>query len=390
MPNKIKFENLENSNLIIDCIYESSRKIDDISGEPLSKILNCGNQGGFRYRGSSQKLQYLILTSSLNEIDWPDYLDEENGKFIYYGDNRTPGHELHDTKKKGNLILKNIFEDLHLEHREKIPPIFIFTKSPQKRDVEFKGLAVPGALGLSQTEDLIAIWKSNQGERFQNYKSIFTILDIPVVNRKWINELINNNPLGDNCPKTWKNWVKRGIYKPLLAKKVKKHRSKEEQLSENQNEKNIINTIINYFNQKPTSFEKCAAEIAKLMDKNIIDYELTMPSRDGGRDAIGNYRIGLEENSINVEFALEAKLYSKNTPVTVKETSRLISRLRHRQFGILVTTSYLATQAYQEIIEDKHPIVVIASKDIVKILKNSGIDTAKKTKNWLTSSFPKD
>lgn len=39
----------------------------------------------------------------------------------------------------------------------------------------------------------------------------------------------------------------------------------------------------------------------------------------------------------------------------VKEVSRLISRIRHRQFGVLVTTSIVARQAHQEVREDRHP-----------------------------------
>ncbi len=50
----------------------------------------------------------------------------------------------------------------------------------------------------------------------------------------------------------------------------------------------------------------------------------------------------------------------------------LISRLRARQFGVLVTTSQLAEQAYQEIREDGHPIVVIAGGDIVEVLSRVG------------------
>ncbi|MCP1762460.1 O-acetyl-ADP-ribose deacetylase (regulator of RNase III) [Bradyrhizobium japonicum] len=36
---------------------------------------------------------------------------------------------------------------------------------------------------------------------------------------------------------------------------------------------------------------------------------------------------------------LEAKCYGSGNSVGVREMSRLISRLRHRQFGVLVTTS---------------------------------------------------
>ena len=59
----------------------------------------------------------------------------------------------------------------------------------------------------------------------------------------------------------------------------------------------------------------------------------------------------------------------------VRYTSRLISRLRHRQFGVLVTTSPLDAQAYKEIREDGHPVVVLAGRDIVDILKKLGFNT---------------
>jgi hypothetical protein len=61
--------------------------------------------------------------------------------------------------------------------------------------------------------------------------------------------------------------------------------------------------------------------------------------------AHGKYRLGLPQNCVTVEFAMEAKCYARNSGVGVKAVSRLISRLRQRQFGILVTTSYLADQA---------------------------------------------
>jgi hypothetical protein len=71
--------------------------------------------------------------------------------------------------------------------------------------------------------------------------------------------------------------------------------------------------------------------------------------------------------------------------VGVRETSRLISRLRHRQFGVLVTTSHLDTQAYREIREDGHPVVIIAGHDIVDILKNSELDTVSQSSIIWTS-----
>lgn len=53
--------------------------------------------------------------------------------------------------------------------------------------------------------------------------------------------------------------------------------------------------------------------------------------------------------------------------------SRLISRIRYRQFGILVTTSYVDNQAYSEVVEDGHPILIVTASDIATILRKNSI-----------------
>ena len=106
--------------------------------------------------------------------------------------------------------------------------------------------------------------------------------------------------------------------------------------------------------------------ICKDVHANIQHWELTRPWKDGGRDGMGIYRIGEGAGYVNVEFSLEAKCYSLKSGVGVKDMSRLISRMKHRQFGIMVTTSYVSQQAYSEIVEDGHPIVVISAADIAE------------------------
>ena len=123
------------------------------------------------------------------------------------------------------------------------------------------------------------------------------------------------------------------------------------------------------------------------MDSNIINIEQTRHTRDGGRDAIGKYRVGLADGGIEIEFALEAKRYNLNHSVGIKETSRLISRIKHRQFGILVTTSFVGDQAYKEIIENQQPIVIVAGKDIIKILITAGINSNEILDDWLKVNF---
>ena len=95
---------------------------------------------------------------------------------------------------------------------------------------------------------------------------------------------------------------------------------------------------------------------------------MTRPSRDGGRDAIGQYAIGPAADPIRLDFALEAKCYKPGNSVGVKELARLISRIKHREFGVLVTTSYVNEQAYKEVRDDGHHIIIIAGADLVATL----------------------
>ena len=71
-----------------------------------------------------------------------------------------------------------------------------------------------------------------------------------------------------------------------------------------------------------------------------------------------------------------------------RETSRLISRLRHRQFGVLVTTSHLDSQAYTEIREDGHPVIVLAGRDIIDIIKTQGLNTPAQLQQYLANKHP--
>jgi hypothetical protein len=164
------------------------------------------------------------------------------------------------------------------------------------------------------------------------------------------------------------------------------YRTPEQQIPQTQEEKNYIKQIKEYFaNHKDGeyAFEKCASVIAQLMDPNIISCDNTRSWRDGGRDAIGVYRIGSGLAYTDVEFALEAKCYKLTSGCGVKETSRLISRLRHRQFGIFITTSYVSLQAYKEIIEDGHPLLILSAADIAQILLSKGIANDVMLQQWL-------
>lgn len=378
-------QNLAVVDLIVDEIYGGSRR-GNASDDPLPKLLGVDNGAGFRHLGrrpSVNTLKLIALKSSLSDINWPDSLDRERGIFIYYGDNHKP-RELHDTPRQGNLILRNLFDEAHsIQCSQHFPPILLFGNTGTFRDVQFLGLAVPGAEGMTGDDDLVAVWRTaGNGARFQNYKAIFTILDVSCVSRAWIDDLKQGKIIDSpNVPAPWLDWVQSRKFKPLKSQPIMTIRNRNMQLPDGQLTE-YIELIYDTYRADPYAFERCAMEIAKLFLPDIHHEEMTRPWRDGGRDATGLYRIGRDAGAIDVEFALEAKCYALSNAVGVKATSRLISRLRHRQFGILVTTSYLHEQAYREVIQDGHPVVIIAAKDIAEKFKNK-FGSVERARTWI-------
>ena len=387
---RFAFTELREAPLIVDAIYEGGSR-GNLGDDPIHRLIrSCGNQGGFRaIRGQSfGACSLLILSSSGTDPDWPDRLDAQSGVFTYYGDNKRPGHDLHDTPRGGNRLLCDMFgASSVLPRRSQIPPILVFTKTGDGRSVVFRGLAVPSS---SEDDGLVAIWRQTDGMRFQNYRAKFDLLDCRQVPRPWVDALSDGDleTARKHAPTPWRDWINRGVVKALKAPKTVAHRNRESQLPATGDRvgRTILSTLYERFSDAPHDFEFVAAEIFKMIEPRVFDLEITRKSADGGRDAIGRLRIGGEQqdsDGIFADFALEAKVYSETNGVGVKETSRLISRLRHRQFGIIVTTSYISPQAYKEIRADGHPIVIIAGIDIARILRSRGLSSAARIKIWV-------
>ena len=373
---------LSESDLNIDATYKGNRN-GNAGDDPLHSLLGVSIQGGFRILGSREAPRLIVLTTSMSDPEWPDDLDYETGVFTYFGDNKRPGREIHDTPRYGNILLRNMFDCLHTGERHLIPPVLVFAKASEYRDMIYKGLAVPGVAGLSPLEDLVAVWKTTKGRRFQNYQAKFTILDVPTLSRQWLAALQENTNWAAEAPAAWTEWRNTGRYRALKAVRSLEIRTKEEQLPVG-SEKILLDTIYDRYSSCPHAFEKCAAEIVRLfLGESVLSIDLTRPVRDGGRDAIGKYLIGRKTSSVLVDFSIEAKCYNTSNSVGVRELSRLISRLRHRQFGIMITTSWVNNQAYKEIKEDGHPIVIISGGDIVTILREKGIATRESLFLWL-------
>jgi hypothetical protein len=384
---EVSFDQLAHADLKVGAVYRGGTR-GNAADDPLARLLPCGNQGGFRIQGRRTTHDYrlALLYTSGTDPDWPDSLDRETGVFTYYGDNKAPGAGLHETPRGGNELLRFAFDCIHADppHRELVPPFFVFQKARSGgRDVEFLGLAVPGRSGGDAPADLVAIWRTTLGERFQNYGATFTVLDVANVRREWIEELSAGERLGPSCPEPFRAWVDAGAYAALEAPRTVEFRTVAEQTPEAA-DRPLIDAIYQHYSPQPHRFEACAMELWRMLAKEAVtDMTPTPPSSDGGRDAFGRYSLGPEADRIELDFSLEAKCYAPGHGAGVKETSRLISRIRHREFGVFVTTSHVGLQAYRELREDRQPVVVICGRDIVELLKRQGISTMAAIDSWL-------
>lgn len=391
---EIEFEKLDVSDLMVDAVYKGGT-VGGKGAEVLSKLMpGCSNSGGFRKvmrKDGSGLPAYVVLYTSMQELAWSDYLDEETGIFRYYGDNRNPGRAILDTPRKGNQLLEFVFGCLNSKDGSirNIPPFFVFKKTGRGWDVQFLGLAAPGNPHISPDRDLVAFWRTLDEKRFQNYEAYFTILQTPcAISKEWIHALVYEHEKSfELAPYSWKSFLKQGRngITPLIAKKIPKVPTRYDQLQSDAEGNICLSKIREHYGNNPYGFENCAKDILEKMDEKFQDFSLTRPWRDGGRDALGHYIIGRETKSnypLRIDCAMEAKCFSENIGVGVKHMSRLISRIRYRQFGVMITTSYVNKQAYKEVIEDGHPILIVSASDIARILRRNAV-TSSNVDEWL-------
>ena len=230
------------------------------------------------------------------------------------------------------------------------------------------------------------------GQRFQNYEAYFTILDTKEkgVSTGWIKSLSENHSASiDVAPDVWKKFISQGRdgIEALKAPKIIHIPSKYNQLQCYNEGKKCVDAIREQYKDNPYGFESCAMDLLIKMDNHFVDFNLTRPWRDGGKDVIGYYSInsgGKVNAPLKIDCALKAKCYSEKGGVGVKQMSRLISRIRYRQFGVLIPTSYVDSQAYQEVVEDGYPILVVIATDIARILRVNSI-TSEDIDEYLSS-----
>jgi hypothetical protein len=282
------FETHEFADLVVDRVYRGGPQ-PNWAADPLGRLLPVGLQGGIRVSGGQQAPRLVALATSGANADWPDSIETSTGTVTYYGDNRHPGSELHDTPKGGNRVLRATFDWAHADAdtRRNVPPYFLFAKACPGRDIVFRGVLAPGAPELTADEDLVAVWRSQHGLRFQNYRAQFTILDVATATRAWIKDILAGDPLSANCPGPWRRWITGRHYQALTSTRIE-YRSKSEQLPADTAGLQIITCIRAHFASQPSRFEAFAAHLWQMADGHVSSYEVTRASVDGGRDAVGD------------------------------------------------------------------------------------------------------
>jgi hypothetical protein len=115
-------------------------------------------------------------------------------------------------------------------------------------------------------------------------------------------------------------------------------------------------------------FEFAASALTGLIDARFVDLVVTRPVRDGGRDGIGSYRVGHDQHQVMLSVFVEAKRWRMDRAVGVKPMMRLIARLKHRDVGVFITTSFFDQQVQRELIEDNHPVLLVTGGDVARIL----------------------
>ena len=112
----------------------------------------------------------------------------------------------------------------------------------------------------------MGIWRSENGQRFQNYRAKFTVLDVAHISRAWIDDVLAGNPLSALAPEPWRQWVATRTYRALEAPTITPVRTREQQLPavDDRAGWQLLNDLYATFQPNPVGFERIAVNIAQL------------------------------------------------------------------------------------------------------------------------------
>jgi hypothetical protein len=183
-----------------------------------------------------------------------------------------------------------------------------------------------------------------------------------VIERTGLQEFIAGQARrSSGAPEIWNQWVQTGKYQALTSEPTTVIRTVAEQMPDTDN-KADLRAVFQHFKDSPHQFEGFAARVFQMHDTRVIIDQVTQASIDGGRDAIGLYVLGLNDDPVYVDFAGDRRDGGEY-------------RRRSRDFApdlALATSSIWRSgyhlcnrrQGYEEVRGDRHPIIFIAGKEL--------------------------
>jgi hypothetical protein len=414
--------------LINDCVFHGDETKTPYQSDVICKLFTefktlgvkgAANQGGFRYiknpnpkPGETPYLAVILFSTGKQRL-WRDESDNDRGVYVYYGDQNQPGKDILDTPKKGNKFLSDLFtlaSSGKAEDRKKIPPVFIFDRfGAGTYDFVFRGLAIPGVSVLPSRDWLTAFYlrENRKDNPVLNFKALFTIANLQAgspaypnhsfISLEWLNDIQAGKAYESRfAPKVWKRYIDTGASSPITVTTLKGWPGRKAQLPDDEEGMEVLRHLYNFFATtkawKPFySFEFMACDLVqRLNPEHINAVDKTQDNQDGGIDGVGQYDMFQnDENHLTLSFFVQAKCYDpdRNGGVNTKDMARLISRIKTHDFGVMVTTSYIDQQTWDEVVADGHPLAFITGRDIVMSLKEENVLTAEEVDEYLNKNY---
>lgn len=345
------------------------------------------------------RIPAILISSSPHKIGskqtpWHDIFDSDNGHILYFGDEKTPGHD--PAKKAGNAALLAQFQ-VHASGdnniRKSATPIIFFERVPINGVA--KGFLRFHGFGVIERVNLITQFDQKSGKSFSNFAYDFTVLSLAseheLFDWSWIsdrrNQSLNLSETLRHAPVSWRRWVTGG---PATLSKLRRRVAKQRVLpkSEQQPEKNsveekILKIILDYYAEKKHQFELLASEVARrTMAKSGARYSegwITQRSGDSGTDFVARLDIGTGFATTKLVVLGQAKCEALNTPTSGRDVARTVARLKRGWIGVYVTTSFFSDRVQEEIIEDQYPIMLIHGRHLAEEVARAANEGGHKT-----------
>lgn len=336
-------------------------------------------------QGVKRRPAILIASSphkrGTEETPWQDFFDTDNGHIRYFGDNKSPGQDPATTP--GNKALLNAFRLAHSHDKQDrllTPPLLFFRRV--SHEGRTKGFPEFQGFGVIRSVDLLTQWDNKQDRSFTNYAFDFVVLSMEAEHESfdwdWIQRRRNSRLTllqADECaPASWRKWVRTGaVSLDKLRRRVSKLSIKpaeDQKPTPGTSQYDILQEVYKYYEGKKHRFEALAEVIAeRVVGADYGIYRrgwITTASGDRGVDFVASVKLGSGFSATDLIVLGQAKCESPNSPTSGVHIARTVARLQRGWVGVYVTTSYFSEPVQQEVIEDRHPIVLIHGKRLAQ------------------------